>query len=369
MKRFLFLILTFYICRLVPAQLIITTGAQLYMQNNSQLTLENIDLINNGDFNAGNSTVFFTGSPLSNISGTSPLFFYSLSLNKAPNAILRLQRNINVMQNISFTTGLVDLNTFDIDLGTTGSLIGESETSRIIGNEGGQVLYSTLLNAPSSVNPANLGAIISSTKNMGNVIIRRGHQQQNNISGDLPGILRYYDIEPQFSAGLKLTLRFTYFDAELNGMEESGLELWKRDRRNWRNMGYSFRSAIENYVEKDNINNLSRFTLANETAELLTTYQTINSKLTDEQISKEEIYVWPNPFRDRVTITFNSLQATNVTFILFDVKGSIVNLQHNKLTAGINQLQINLPHLPGGVYTLQSIWANKTNKFIKLVKL
>src|SRR5207253_1379885 len=114
-----------------PAQLTITPGAQLSIFSDTKLTLQNTDLINNGDF-------------------------------------------------------LVE---------TTGHLDGERDDSRIIGANGGNVVFSVNLNSPTNSNPANLGVFITTGQDLGNVIIKRGHQSQAN-NGAGPTILRYYDIFP-----------------------------------------------------------------------------------------------------------------------------------------------------------------------------
>ncbi len=75
---FLFLLLN----NSISAQLIITPGAELYLTGNAQLTLSNTDLVNNGSFLAGNGTVSFTGNTNSSISGSQPVQFYELAINK-----------------------------------------------------------------------------------------------------------------------------------------------------------------------------------------------------------------------------------------------------------------------------------------------
>ena len=366
--------LTFHICRLMPAQLIITAGAQLYMQNNSELTLESLDLVNNGEFIAGNSTVFFTGSPLSNISGASPLSFYNLSLNKAPNAILRLQRNISITQNIRFITGLIDLNAFDIDLGTTGLLIGESEANRVIGPNGGQVLRSAILNAPAGVNPGNLGASFTSTRNLGTVLIRRGHQQQNNVSGSTPSILRYYDIIPEKDAGSRTTLRLYYFDEELNGNSEANLMFYKQGRRNWANMGYNRRNAVLNYVEKDNISSFSKWTLANDNGEGDVLTQTGINHITEKDVAdldiKNRIAVFPNPVKEKLLVELKTTAQSHAIIQVFDSKGALVRTQQSGLVKGNNRMIVDMSGLASGVYNMVIQWnARENKKSILVIKL
>jgi hypothetical protein len=247
----------------ISAQVIITPGAQFYISGNTQLTLQNIDLVNNGSFIAGTGTISFTGNTSSAISGSQPVQFNNVEINKTAGSSVILQRGIGIAQQINFISGFLNLNNNDADLGTTGVLNGEQETSHIIGSNGGQLLLSAVLNAPSAVNPGNMGAIITSSQNLGNVIIKRGHQSQVNGSGLGSSVLRYFDILPANNTSLNATLRFQYFDGELNSFDENTVEFWKStDMTNWTNEGFTSRNTTSNYVEKININSFSRWTLS-----------------------------------------------------------------------------------------------------------
>jgi hypothetical protein len=230
-----------------------TPGATIKTANNSFIVLDNVHVVNNGSFvqAAGDGTIKFTGNANVNISGSSIAVFEKLNIAKTTNFKVALQQNVNVVGQVNFTSGLLDLNNSVLNLGTTGLVNGETETSRIFTLGNGYVQVINSLNMPVSANPGNLGAILSSTKNLGSVTIRRGHLAQANVSGTTPGIRRYYDILPAIDNGLKATLRFQYFDAELNGLDESTLELWKQGKKTWTNEGYTSRSAVNNYVERD----------------------------------------------------------------------------------------------------------------------
>lgn len=283
MKTYL-LISALLISYAVSAQLTITPGGELHLTGNAQLTLNNADLVNNGLFSTGNSTVFFTGGISSFISGTQPVQFYFIEINKI-SASVRLNRNISITGQAGFTTGFLDLNGFDFDLGATATLIGEQGASRITGNNGGVVLSTAILNAPTLVNPANLGAFITSTQSLGTVTIRRGHQSQANGYGNGNSILRYYEITPANNTGLDATLRFSYFDEELNGLAESGLILYKRDNAvSWSGQGFDTRNTSINYVEKTGIASFSRVTLSSPNNALPVLFSLFNVKCEGDKI-------------------------------------------------------------------------------------
>jgi hypothetical protein len=243
-------------------QLYISMGAQLQMTGNAQLTLQNTSLVNHGNFAAGPGSVFFTGNNPSTISGSQTTVFNDIEINKS-NGTVTLQQPINVLHQDRFTSGNLDLNGNILDLGTTGSLLGESENSRITGSNGGHVLFSTTLNNPNNLNAANLGAVITSTQNLGNVVIRRGHKSQLNNSGNGNSILRYYDIVPTNNTPFTATLRINYFDTELNGLTENNLVFWNSsDNFHWTNEGYSSSNININYFEKTGITRFGRWTLS-----------------------------------------------------------------------------------------------------------
>jgi hypothetical protein len=131
------------------------------------------------------------------------------------------------------------------------NIAGESENNRIIGPNGGFVEITQNMNAPVSVNAGNLGATISSGANLGSVTIRRGHLPQSG-TGLATSIQRYYLIIPQNNNGLNATLRFKYYDAELNGQNENNIVFYQSNDNgvNWNNLSATSRNTNADYVEK-----------------------------------------------------------------------------------------------------------------------
>ena len=238
-------------------------GANLVLTTGSYIVLQDINFLNNGIFIQSAGTVKITGGNNTSIAGTVKPQFFALEIAKSAGIEVQLLTDFNVSSEISFTSGLINLNNKNIFLNSTAILKNEAETRRIIGPNGGYVELTTILNAPSAANPGNLGAIISSTKNMGSTIIRRGHQSQMIVGGNRKSLLRYYDITPANNLALNATLRFQYFDAELNGLTENKLVLFKNIYQIlWINQGFSSRSASTNYVIKNGIANFSRLTIS-----------------------------------------------------------------------------------------------------------
>jgi hypothetical protein len=278
MKKLYLFLLSFCLLSGICAQLTITSGAQFALTGNAQLTLSNIDLVNNGIFSAGAGSVLFNGNTVSHITGSQNTTLYDLNIGKTAGSV-QLQVPIAISHQVIFTSGLLDLNGNDLNLGTTGMLVGEQEVSHIIGPNGGNVAFTASLNAPSSANPANLGIVITSTQNLGNTVIRRGHLSQTNIDGSGSSILRYYDIQPANNTSLNATLRLNYFDEELNGLDENALALFeKQGTQKWMNLGSDSRNTNTDYVEKNGISSMGRFTLSSSNSALPVKFIAFNTQ-------------------------------------------------------------------------------------------
>jgi hypothetical protein len=251
MKSQLLILLMLLSTYMLPAQLTIKPGAQFSITGNMQVAIENADFINNGNFTAGLGIISFTGNAFSNITGSQPIQFSEIEINKTNNSSVLLQRAIGVSQRILLSSGFLNLNSFNADLGTTGHLDGEKENARIIGPNGGEVLFNVSLNSPTGSNPANLGIFITSGQNLGNVVIKRGHRSQIINQGAGNSVFRYYDILPANNTNLNATLRFKYFDGELNNLDENSLLFFESpDAVNWTNLGFTSRDVVVDLLRK-----------------------------------------------------------------------------------------------------------------------
>lgn len=257
---------------------IIANGTRLINSGSTQLVLKDAGLVNNGLFTAGTGTVKFTGSvsgSTSSINGSSSLSFYNLNMAKTVNG-MQLLRSIAVSNTIILSGGdSLDLNGFNIDLGSTGMLSGEINTRRITGVNGGYIQRSSILTAPAGDNPGNLGFKITSAADMGTVIIRRGHQQQSGAS-----IRRYFEINPTNNSGLAATVAFYYTDTELAGVAEGNLALFSSANGgyNWANLGVNNLDVGTNILTVNSIDSFHRFTLANIGAPLAVRFLWITAK-------------------------------------------------------------------------------------------
>ena len=268
----------------VDSQLQLSSSLSWKSSSSTYIVLDNLGLKHDATSAPLDNIFKFTGSSDVSISGTTMPLFSTIQLAKSGNAKLILQRNI-AANLISFQSGLIDLNGNNIDLGTTGQLNNETEASHIISPNGGYVQIVNTLNAPNNSNAGNLGAVISSSQNLGSVTIRRGHVSQRNGSGMGNSILRYFDIIPANNTALNATLRLVYLDAELNGLDENSLVFWKSDDlTTWTNQGYNTRDNQFNYVEKTGINNFSRWTLSTPNNPLPVVWSSFNTQCQNNRV-------------------------------------------------------------------------------------
>ena len=247
-------------------KMIVSSGTNLVTTSGSIINLQSTDLIVNGIINQqpGQGKFLFSGAGANSISGTSAPTFDVLEINK-PGSILTLGENINIGASVNFTSGNIDVSNAVLALQPTAVLNSESNANHLLssGNTG-YATITTTLNAPFAVNPGNLGAVITSSQNLGSTIIKRGFSSQINGSNAGSSILRYYDITPVNDAGLNATLRISYFDNEVNGLNKTTFVFWKSldNGATWATQGYTARDATNNYVELTDISDLSRWTVS-----------------------------------------------------------------------------------------------------------
>lgn len=250
-------------CNASFAQLTITSGTQLKTAGNIQLIFANTSLVNNGTCNNTSGRFVFSGNVANTIGGNNAIQIQELEIAKTNGALLSLQQNIGVSGKVVFTSSNINLNDHTLDLGTTGFMEAESESSRITTSGIGEVWTTAILNSPLSANPGNLGAFITSTQNLGTVVLKRGHQSQTIGNGITSSILRYYDISPTNNTDLNATVRLTYFESELNTLPENSLVLWRStNNQQWSNQMFTARDLAANWVEKNSIASFSRWTLS-----------------------------------------------------------------------------------------------------------
>lgn len=203
--------------------IVINDGGNIVVNGNASIVINDGHLNNSGTFTPATGTVLFTGTNAVNISGNSTTSFYNLSMDKS-GAGITLMQNASVAGALAMVNGNLDLNSYNLDLGTTGSVTGERAVSRILGPAGGFLIRTTQLSSPAAVNPGNIGVSITSSANLGTTIIKRGHEMLQLAGGYSAN--RFFDIAAAGGTGNNTVLNFSYFDEELNTVAEKELGVY-----------------------------------------------------------------------------------------------------------------------------------------------
>ncbi len=163
-----------------------------------------------------------SGSSIQYIGGSGAKTFNNLTINNTNG--VSLAGNISVNGTLAITNSILDLNHYNISLGTTGTL---AETGTAIIKQTdvtapfGTISATRTLNAPSGTDVAGLGVTITSSANLGITTITRGVERIES-NGNL-GIARYYDISPSNNTGLNATVVYRYNASELGGGIPEGI--------------------------------------------------------------------------------------------------------------------------------------------------
>ncbi|MCH7514949.1 MAG: T9SS type A sorting domain-containing protein [Bacteroidetes bacterium] len=165
------------------------------------------------------------------------------------------------------TDGDIDLNGNNVSLSTAGTMTGEANVNRVFGSSGEIIASSRDLSLTSTLYSDIAGLGISITTGAGNTpgitTFERGHAAQ--IGAGNTSIERYFDITPTTNTALDATLNIEYYDNELNGQSEANFVFWKSTDggSTWTNEGGTVNTG-SNFVEETGVNELSRWTISNE---------------------------------------------------------------------------------------------------------
>src|SRR5690606_3076738 len=123
MKYIILLLFNWIVVLQITAQnvLKIEPGAELKTTGGVVITLQNMDLVNDGTINQlpGEGKFRFSGSVNNSISGANTPLFDVMEIAKTSSAKVSLQNNINIGSSINFTSGLIDLNNYNILMAPT----------------------------------------------------------------------------------------------------------------------------------------------------------------------------------------------------------------------------------------------------------
>lgn len=335
------------LCLLFPVavsaqEINIGTGAQVIAEGNISLVLTDAGLTNNGSLNAQGGSFIFKGSVSSDksfIGGTSTSQFNNLSINKTANHVT-LNSSIAVKGNLNFVSNNLLLNNNEVNLGSTGQLSGESSTSYTSGP--GFVSAQSVLNAPASANPGNLGIAISSASNLGPTTVKR-YNSTILLDANNSSLKRSYDIIPTNNTNLNASVVFNYLDPEITGLTENDLILWTSNTNgiSWNAIGSSVLNAASNQIQTTALSSLGKITAGTNYNVLSVTWKSFTAE----------------PEADRILLKWATLNESNNK--RFEVLRSTDGVHFDLLTivkpaenshTGNSYLAYDLNPLPGTAY-------------------
>ncbi len=172
-----------------------------------------------------------------------------------------------------------NLNGQILTLGASGLL--DEGSYRLFGLNGYITTTRNLSNI-SAMNVGGLGAVITTTDNMGSTEIRRSHNEIN--SGGHKSILRNYTITPSNNSGLSATLVFNYNENELNSISEANLKLFEStDGISWL-LGGGTVNTTNNTVTLAGIPSFSTWTLGDVNSPLPVELQSFTVKTKNNKV-------------------------------------------------------------------------------------
>lgn len=245
---------------LTVADLSIAAGASMSQGSTALLVTGN--LTNAGAALTG--AVTLTGPGTQTVAGS----FSTLVVNKA-SGTATLSADATVTTALTLTAGILSTGSNTLTLGSVATLT-ESPTSYVTGT-----LQTTRPLSTAGANTfGNLGLTLAPAVGSimpGSTLVKRiTGTARTGLSGS-QGILRSFDIQPTVNSGLNVTLTFSYRDAELNGIAEASLALFKSETGaadTWGRQRNVALSAAANTATLAGVRDFSVWTLGNANAPL-----------------------------------------------------------------------------------------------------
>jgi len=319
----------------------ISNGINVSLDGPVHLVLNGMGLTNGGQFKAESGTVLFTGTAVEGrafIRGSNPIIFHNLTIDRS-SGDLQLENRAFVYGKLNLQQGNLDLNNNSIDLGSTGTVEGETRMARITGKNGGYIKVTTDLTAPQTLNPGNLGLQLTTSNNMGRTTIVRGHLQQMNDNGQT-SIQRYYEIDPTYASDLNAAVVANFLDVETGNLNTNEIALWssKDGGRKWTSVERNSNSYV---VSGDRSSESIRLTYF------------LGRAAANHWSGGANLQLYPNPVTEKFTLSFNYPRQEEMVIDLYNSSGQLLESRRIKTFDGLNKIDWQVGKYPGGNYQLR----------------
>ena len=317
---------------------VVCTGSPVFV-------LQSTSFDNNGNFEAGQSAVHFSEQPAT-ISGSAATTFFDAYIS----ADVALKSDIACEGAVVFNGGLLLPGDKTLILTNEGgSFYYENDNSRMTGSGSGyaSIEAKLLAGAENNAGPGNLGIRVLQSDQEDYAEFRRGYSNQLTPAGN--SIARWYEVLPTYNENLNAQLRLWYLDAELGGLDENQLIVWRSDDggNNWSPLPLQARNTTENWVEIAGQDELARYTLAGPAGIAPLAGRISGAPATGADLALE---VFPNPVSETAQIRIRVAESA-LTFLRWqDASGKVVRNTPITLIEGRNDFSETVSGLPAGIW-------------------
>ena len=348
-QRILF-ILTLLFPTFLTAQLYIGDSATFHVADSLEISIQDLDWENNGDFHAGKGKFSFSsinyGSEMQ-IKGSQTNRFHNITLDKGYQSTISMGSDVYVDGVLEMKSGNLDLGSYMLSLGDYPGVITDEREDSYIGGEG-MIIKIANLSVPQGATPGNMGIKISSATNMGKTILVRQHH--TTWLDGVPSINRQFLVQPENYSQLDGEVTLNYLDAELNGLDEDQLVYWHEKSGKWIKLNPNLKDKLKNQAIISSLDTLGRLTLGIdlETPDAVVLDETVNTRLTTEKVFSMNTF--PNPVVDRLLVELSEATKDFMEVCLTDSYGKAIFTKG--LLPGTKMFRLDMANIPQGFYVL-----------------
>jgi hypothetical protein len=278
--------------------------------------------------------------------------YHDILINR-PNEEIILQSDVDVEGDITFSNGDLFLNNQTVSFITeTGALKGEQDNRFAFSPIGGQMIAGKLLTFPEKENVGQLGAIFTAGGDLSYTEVRRGHGLYLTPGGHT--IARWYSINSAAGQHVPTVIRFTYFEHELSGLNETNLQVWNSQDYglSWQPVTTGNRSISDNWIEVFGQGLSGLFAIAPEAGGLAPQGGDVQVGFTNGKL--QDWTAFPNPVVDQLTVKMESETTSAIRLIWLDAAGRTLKTVTTSLDVGTNTFSFDMTSLTPGTYFLKT---------------
>jgi PKD repeat protein len=238
-------------------------GEVVFIDNSSQLYLAG-RITNDGNnalFINSEGQVIFNGSGNQRVRGSGLTNFNHMIINKSSGYII-INHDIHIASKLEFQAGSLFLNSNNVNLGNSGTIVNESDDHNIYGFPGSVTATERFLNTPTlTTDIAGMGLFIGSSHSYGSTDITRYHNVQPGPGNG--SIEMYFDYQPMFENTVFADqVQVRYQEYQAGALDQNNFGIWKSTNAGVEWTKHTGNNPIGNTVTSDvNVTNIASTTL------------------------------------------------------------------------------------------------------------